>query len=106
VGGRNETKFLYIHLAPEHLKGKMKDTLSLDIYNFKRRCRDICDVDQQRTRKASRKVNYSVNRPSQRKSKSNNHMNSYRYIDQYSGYQNILAIEIVIFMILESLVTL
>ena len=81
-------KFLYIHLAPEHLKGKMREILSLDIENFKRRCRDICDANHQRSIEASRNINYNVNRPSQRKSKSNYHMNSYRHIDRNSGYQN------------------
>ena len=57
-------KFLYIHLAPDHLKGKKREILSLDVNNFKRRCRDIRDADQQRTREAARNINYSVNRSS------------------------------------------
>ena len=81
-------KFLYIHLAPDHLKSKMREILSLDIKNFKRRCRDICDADQQRTREAARNVNYSVNRSIQKRGKSNNVYNNYRRMGQNSGYQN------------------
>ena len=43
----------------------MREILSLDIDDFKRHCRDICDVDQQCTIEASRNINYSVNRSSQ-----------------------------------------
>ena len=81
-------KFLYIHLAPDHLKSKMREVLSLDIENYKRRCRDICDVDQQRSREASKNINYSSSRSNQRRGKFNNHINSYRHIGQNSGYQN------------------
>ena len=81
-------KFLYIHLAPDRLKSKMREVLSLDIENYKRRCRDICDVDQQRSREASKNINYSSSRSNQRRGKFNNHINSYRHIGQNSGYQN------------------
>ena len=43
--------FLYIQLTPEQLKSKIREISSLDIDNFKRRCRNICDVDQQRIKK-------------------------------------------------------
>ena len=48
-------KFLYIHLTPEHLKSKMREVLNLDIENYKRRCRNIFDVDHERTREVSKK---------------------------------------------------
>ena len=48
-------KFLYIHLTPEQLKSKMREVLNLDIENYKRRCRNIFDVDHERTREVSKK---------------------------------------------------
>ena len=60
----------------------MREILSLNVNNFKRRCRDICDADQQRTKEESRNVNYSVNRSSQKRGKSNNVYNNYRRMGQ------------------------
>ena len=46
--------FLYMHLAPYHLKGKIREILSSDIKSFKHHCRDICDADQQHTKEAAK----------------------------------------------------
>ena len=80
-------KFLYVHLAPEHVKGKIREFLYLSIDKFKQRCRDICNADQQRSKESARNVNYNVNRPNQKRGKTNNVYN-YRRMGQNSGYQN------------------
>ena len=57
--GETKNKYLYIHFASDHFKSKIRVILSLDNKRFKRRCKNICDVDLQLTRKATIKINYS-----------------------------------------------
>ena len=48
--------FLYDHLAPDHIKGKIRDFRYLDIDRFKQRCRAICNADQQRINRAAKNI--------------------------------------------------
>ena len=48
--------FLYDHLAPEHIKGKIREFRYLDIDKFKQRCRGICNADQQRINRAAKNI--------------------------------------------------
>ena len=79
-------KFLYVHLAPEHIEGKIREFLYLDIETFKQRCRDICNADQQRKNRAAKNISYTGNRYNQRQPKSNYNRNSQRHAGQTSGY--------------------
>ena len=54
--------FLYIHLAPNHLKRKMIKVVILYTYNFKHRCRNIYYVDQQLTGEEERNMSCSGSR--------------------------------------------
>ena len=69
-------KFLYVHLAPEHIEGKIREFLYLDIDKFKLRCRNICYADQQRKNRAAKNISYTGNRFNQRQSKSDYNPNT------------------------------
>jgi len=45
--GDNLKKYLYLQLAPESLKCKIKEIIGCDIEKFESRCRDICDASYQ-----------------------------------------------------------
>ena len=45
--GDNLKKYLYLQLAPESLKCKIKEIIGCDIENFEARCMNICDASYQ-----------------------------------------------------------
>ena len=47
IKGDNLMKFLYLHLAPDHLQSKIKEIIRQDIEKFKARFMDICDTSYQ-----------------------------------------------------------
>ena len=85
-------KCLYVHLAPEHIKGKIRELLYLDIDKFKQRCRNICHADQQRKNKAAKNISYTGNRFNQRQSKSDYNPNTkdkmHHVIDCHQNQKN------------------
>ena len=64
-------KFLYMHRAPDHLKGKIGEFLILDINSFKHHCRETCDTDQQHTKEAAKIMCCSGFRYNKQRSKPN-----------------------------------
>ena len=67
---------------------KLRKILRLDIVNFARLSRDICDADQQRTREAAKNVSCCGNKSSPKRSKSNYiyHENNLRRIGKNHNF--------------------
>ena len=86
-----------MHLAPDHLKGKINEILSSDINSFKHHCRDICDADQQNTKEAAKIMCCGGFRYNKQRSKPNYFYKNQGHIDpnqntsQHEG--NILQIK-------------
>ena len=87
VKGDNTMKFAFLYLAPDHLKGEIRETVGRDIEKFEARCMDICDASDQRSQEEARNVNYWSTKNQYKGPKKNKKGNSQKQYDNSSQYK-------------------